>query len=98
MAIKSYQGHGTRDISESINSKEARRTLPLELHNAAHRRLATLNAMLSLAELRAFPGWKLEALKGNRIGQYSIRINDQYRICFSWDGVDAGNVEITDYH
>jgi proteic killer suppression protein len=98
MAIKSYQDLGTRDIAESVNSKEARRTLPLELHNAARRRLGVMVAMISLSELRAFPGWRLEALRGDRLGQYSIRINNQYRICFQWDGVDASGVEITDYH
>ena len=98
MAIQSYQDDGTRDIAESINSKVARRILPVELHQAARRRLATIDAMTSVAELLLFPGWRLEQLRGNRAGQYSIRINDQYRICFQWDGVNAEQVEITDYH
>jgi proteic killer suppression protein len=98
MAIRSYRNIGTRDVAESINSKEARRILPLMLHAAARRRLAVIDAMTSLSELATFPGWRLESLKGDRLGQYSVRINDQYRVCFWWDGVDADEVEITDYH
>jgi len=98
MAIKSYKNSETRDIAESVASKTSRRLLPVELHSAARRRLATLDAMTSLSELAIFRGWRLELLKGDRMGQYSIRINDQYRICFSWDGIDAENVEVTDYH
>ena len=66
----------------------------------AARRLSILNAAPSLGTLRALPGNRLEALKGDRNGQYSIRINQQWRICFEWpDGqVGPGNVEIVDYH
>ncbi len=98
MAIQSYRTEGTRDIAESINSKEARRILPVELFRAARRRLAALDAMTSLADLSIFPGWWLEQLKGDRSGQYSIRINDQYRVCFEWNGIHVENAEITDYH
>lgn len=98
MAIRSYRDDGTRDIAESVNSKSARRSLPGHLHQPARRRLATLDAMTSLSDLSLFPGWRFEQLKGDRTGQYSIRINDQYRICFEWNGVDVLNVEITDYH
>lgn len=98
MSIQSYRTDGTRDIGESVNSREARRTLPVGLYRAARRRLAALDAMTSLAELAIFPGWRLEQLKGDRVGQYSIRINDQYRICFEWNGIHLNNVEITDYH
>ncbi len=68
--------------------------------NQAARRLSILNAAPSLDTLRALPGNWLEALKGNRVGQYSIRINQQWRICFEWpDGQNGpGNVEIVDYH
>lgn len=68
--------------------------------NQAARRLSILNATLSLDMLRALPGNRLEVLKGDRIGQYSIRINQQWRICFEWpDGqTGPGNVEIVDYH
>lgn len=66
----------------------------------AERRLSILNAALSLDTLRALPGNRLEALKGDRTGQYSIRINQQWRICFDWPGGQPGpsNVEIVDYH
>ncbi|MBA3856006.1 MAG: plasmid maintenance system killer protein [Cyanobacteria bacterium PR.3.49] len=65
---------------------------------AARRKLAILRAARGLADLAAIPGNKLEALHGNREGQYSIRINDQYRICFLLEGDEFSNVEITDYH
>ena len=62
------------------------------------RKLAVLDAAMALDDLRHPPGNRLEKLRGNRNGQYSIRINDQYRICFVWRGHDAFEVEITDYH
>ncbi|MDW8234941.1 MAG: type II toxin-antitoxin system RelE/ParE family toxin, partial [Roseiflexaceae bacterium] len=89
MAIRSYRNDGVRDIAENVNSKAARRTLPVHLHHAARRRLAALDAITSLSDLTPFAGWRLEQLRGDRAGQYSIRINDQYRICFDWDGTDA---------
>ncbi len=98
MAIQSYRDEGARDIAESANTKAARRTLPVQLYQQARRRLAALDAMTALADLALFPGWRLEQLKGDRTGQYSLRINDQYRICFQWNGIDVLNVEITDYH
>jgi proteic killer suppression protein len=66
----------------------------------AAKRLAILNAAVSLGSLRALPGTRLEALKGDRAGQYSIRINAQWRICFDWPSGQPGpgNVEIVDYH
>ncbi len=66
----------------------------------AARRLSILNAALSLDTLRALPGNRLEALRGDRVGQYSIRINQQWRICFEWPhgGTGPSNVEIVDYH
>jgi toxin HigB-1 len=63
----------------------------------AQRRLAFLNQIRSLDDLKS-PGFRLEALKGSRRGQYSIRINDQWRVCFRWAGGDAHEVEIVDYH
>jgi proteic killer suppression protein len=64
----------------------------------AQRKLAQLNAAQRLDDLRAFPGNQLEALSGDRRGQHSIRINDQYRICFVWKDGDALQVEVVDYH
>ena len=98
MAIRSYLDRGTRDIAAGINSKVARRTLPMELHGLARRRLAFLAAAESMDDLRASPGLNLHALRDDRAGQHSIRINDQYRICFVWISGDGGRVEITDYH
>jgi len=67
------------------------------IERAARLRLALLDAATSLGDLK-LPGLRLEALKGDRKGWYSIRINDQYRICFEWRDGDAHNVEIVDYH
>lgn len=66
--------------------------------NVAVRRLDALEAAHELRDLRSPPGNRLEPLKGNRAGQHSIRINDQYRVCFVWNGNDAEQVEIVDYH
>ena len=97
MAIRSYRDRGTRDLAAGLNSKSARRTLPVELHDLARRRLAFLTAVQSLDDLRVRPGLNLHSLHGKRQGQYAIRINDQYRVCFRWSG-DAEDVEIADYH
>jgi proteic killer suppression protein len=64
----------------------------------AYRKLKQLDAAAQLSDLAVFPGNRLEALKGDRVGQYSIRINDRYRICFEWREGHAHNVEIVDYH
>ena len=64
----------------------------------AMRKLAILNRAGNLADLRVPPGNRLEALKRDRLGQHSIRVNDQFRVCFVWTGTDAENVEIVDYH
>jgi toxin HigB-1 len=71
---------------------------PPSILNTARRKLIQLNASRLLTDLRIPPGNRLEALKGNRKGQYSIRINNQWRICFTWSGSDASDVEIIDYH
>lgn len=72
--------------------------IPANIHQAALRKLTQLQAASSLDDLRVPPGNQLHALKGNRQGQHSIRINDQYRLCFRWTGDEAHEVEITDYH
>lgn len=74
------------------------RKLPLEMQKAARRKLLYLHDAEHLQDLLAPPGNRLEALKGDRAGQYSIRVNDQWRICFEWDGAGAKEVEIVDYH
>jgi proteic killer suppression protein len=68
------------------------------IERIARRKLLMLHAATSLADLAVLPGNRLEALRGNRAGQHSIRINDQWRICFEWRDGDAWNVEIVDYH
>ena len=74
------------------------RRLPSDIQATALRKLRLLNQARVLDDLRAPPGNRLEALKGERKGQYSIRVNDQWRICFSWGEGDPANVEIVDYH
>lgn len=74
------------------------RRLPAALRRTAFRKLAILNAAVELANLRVPPGNRLEALKGTRQGQHSIRVNDQYRVCFAWRDGNAYDVEIVDYH
>ena len=77
---------------------ESVRRLPGDLQRRALVKLQLINAAVELAFLRLPPGNRLEALKGGRNGQHSIRINDQWRICFVWTGTDAEDVEIVDYH
>ena len=74
------------------------RLCPKSLWQIAVRKLDQLDSVLTLDELRVPPGNRLEALSGNRQGQHSIRINDQYRICFRWIETGPTDVEITDYH
>lgn len=74
------------------------RKLPADIQQIARRKLRMLNAASVLDDLRIPPANRLEALKGDRKGQYSIRINDQWRICFRWKAGDASEVEIVDYH
>jgi len=74
------------------------RRLPLAIQDTARRKLKLIDAALSLENLRVPPGNRLEALRGERKGQWSIRINDQWRICFRWEEGDAFEVEIVDYH
>jgi toxin HigB-1 len=96
--IKSFYDKGTEDIFNRKRTKEARRTCPEGIWRVAQRKLDQLNAVVSLGSLRIPPGNELEALKKDRIGQYSIRINDQFRLCFVWTEDGPERVEITDYH
>ena len=84
--------------SERLFLRERSRALPKELQRAALRKLLQLDAADVPIDLRAPPGNRLERLKGERKGQYSIRINDQWRICFLWKDGDAHSIEIVDYH
>jgi len=96
--IRSFKYSGAEDIFNGINSAAARRTCPENLWKFAARRLDLLDSIITLQELRIPPGNRLEALGGDRKGQYSIRINDQYRICFLWTEQGPDRVEIVDYH
>ena len=86
------------DVNYGERTKDALRLLPENLHRKAQVKLARLGAATSIRDLQEIRGNRFEVLKGNRKGQYSIRINDQYRICFKWKNEDAVEVEITDYH
>jgi toxin HigB-1 len=96
--IRSFHDRGTKDVFNRRRTKTARRTCPEQLRRVAQRRLDQLNAAVSLASLRIPPGNHLEALGAGRHGQHSIRINDQYRVCFVWTDEGPERVEITDYH
>jgi proteic killer suppression protein len=96
--IRSFKNTATEDIFNGKNSKAARKTCPQSLWRIASRKLDQLDSVSSLDELRVPPGNRLEVLKGERQGQYSIRINDQYRICFTWLETEPHEVEIVDYH
>ncbi len=92
--IKSFKCKET----ERLFNRESIRKIPVNLHRGALKKLWMLDAAASLEDLKSPPGNRLEALKGHRQGQYSIRINDQFRICFVWREIDAYEVEIVDYH
>jgi proteic killer suppression protein len=96
--IKSFASAGTEDIFNGRNTKDARKACPRELWRVAVRKLEQLDSVSLIEELRIPPGNRLEALSRDRKGQFSVRINDQFRVCFVWteDGPDA--VEIVDYH
>ena len=84
--------------AQSLFQRELSRKLPHDLQRVAFRKLRMLNRAHSLEDLLVPPANRLEALKGDRKGQYSIRINDQWRVCFVWQKGDALEVEIVDYH
>lgn len=95
--IRSFHDRGTEDIFNRRASPLTRRTCPPSVWAVARRKLDMLNAVVSLASLRVPPGNALEALKGERHGQHSIRINDQFRVCFVWTIDGPVGVEIVDY-
>ena len=95
--IVSFKDRATEDVYDGNNSKAACKRLPTQLHTRAGRALDELNAAVSLASL-SLPGLRLEKLKGDRRRQHSVRINDQYRICFRWTEAGPEDVEIVDYH
>lgn len=91
------RGFADKETEKVFDRRHSRR-LPVEMQRAALRKLLLIDAALSLNTLRVPPSNRLEKLKGDRAGQYSVRINDQWRICFRWEDGDAYDVEITDYH
>ena len=92
--IKHWRDAGT----ELLWKEERSRRIPATLYKPALKKLQMLNAATALTDLLVPPGNRLERLRGDREGQYSIRINDQYRVCFEWRESNAYEVEITDYH
>ncbi len=96
--IQSFGDQATADIFNGQSTRVSRRTLPQQLWRVAQRKLDQLDSADDLNDLRIPPGNRLEALRGDRVGQKSIRINEQYRICFVWTEQGPGEVEIVDYH
>ena len=92
--IKSFRCKET----EKLFNRQLSKKLPQDIQSVAFRKLRMLNRSNTVNDLRVPPGNHLEQLSGDRKGQYSIRINSQYRICFEWSDGDASNVEIVDYH
>ena len=92
--IRSFRDKTT----ETVFHGERPKGFPADLVNVARRKLRYLNAAADLGDLRSPPGNRLEALAGDRKGQYSIRINDQFRVCFVWTAEGPAEVEIVDYH
>ncbi len=92
--IRSFKCKETRKIYLRRRSRK----LPQDIQQVALRKLRMLNRAVTLNDLRVPPANRLEKLQGDRAGQYSIRINERYRICFDWEEGNADNVEIVDYH
>ncbi len=92
--IKHFKDRETKNIFNRVES----RVFPTTIQKTAYRKLLMLDAAISVLDLRVPPGNHLERLDGTRASQYSIRINNQWRLCFTWQEGDAYNVEIVDYH
>ena len=94
LVIRDYRDKNTKAVAE----RRRVRKLPEDIQRRAQRKLMILNNATNLDDLRVPPGNRLEALSGDRDGQHSIRINDQWRVCFVWNDGNAYRVEIVDYH
>ena len=92
--IRSFRDKDT----EAIWQRRYVKKLSPELSRRTYNKLVLINAAESINDLRVPPGNRLEKLSGNRAGQYSVRVNDQWRLCFTWTASGAGNVELVDYH
>lgn len=91
------QSFADKETEKLFNGSRSRK-FPVELQKRAKMRLDRLDAATDLSDLRVLPSHRLEKLSGDRAGQHSIRINEQWRVCFNWRGGDAYDVEIVDYH
>ena len=96
--IRSFADGATEDLFNGEDSRRARQACPTPLWPVVRRKLTQLNRVRELRELNIPPVNRLERLRGDRAGQHSIRINDQYRVCFRWEDGYADDVEVTDYH
>jgi proteic killer suppression protein len=96
--IVSFRDEGTEDVFNGRNTQAARKVCPQIVWRIAVRKLDQLDSVELLDDLRIPPGNRLQALRANRSGQYSIRVNDQYRVCFTWSSQGPTDVEIVDYH
>ncbi|MBI3411879.1 MAG: type II toxin-antitoxin system RelE/ParE family toxin [Planctomycetes bacterium] len=96
--IAGFKDQGAADIFNGKKTRAARKTCPDSLWKVARRKLDQLDSAATLDDLRIPPGNRLEAFTGNRKGQSTIRINDRYRLCFSWTDSGPDQVEIVDYH
>ena len=96
--IRAFADGATEDLFNGLSSRRARQACPEALWPVVRRKLVQLNRVRDLRELSVPPGNRLERLRGDRTGQHSIRINDQFRVCFRWEDGYADQVEVTDYH
>ncbi len=96
--IISFADAATEDLFNGIDSRRARAACPMPIWPVVRRKLTQLNRVRAVSELAIPPGNRLELLRGDRAGQHSIRVNEQHRICFRWEGDHAIDVEVTDYH
>lgn len=96
--ITGFANQGSQDIYDGTNSKDARKVLPTELWAKAAKQMSSIHAASQVGDLRLPPSNNLEKLSGNLDGKWSIRINKQYRVVFRFEGGNASEVEVTDYH
>jgi proteic killer suppression protein len=96
--IRSFANAATEDLFDGVDSRRARRVCPVHLWPAVRRKLTQLNRVGELRELAVPPGNRLERLHADRAGRHSIRVNEQYRLCFRWENGHADEVEVIDYH
>jgi len=96
--ITSFRNQGTEDLFNREDTKAARRVCPANVRKVAQRKLDQLNFATQIGDMRIPPNNQLEKLKGDRDGQWSVRVNQQFRVCFAWSAKGPSDVEIVDYH